>query len=204
MEILAGCSRFLRAKDNDIWIGDEEIEQEDEEEDIVPDVKHVDRRTSAPPPAPPDPSTPDPGRLDTRKLCNRARDGLLAIPRQDELTAGESNDGLGQFQTSIRIWRHDPRIKLYRLPLWTRALRRYKRERGAEPALISFKSQPFLKFRFGVRIILSIVSSDRREAIDPLREEALNLSESEIIPDCGNALQNLLSTLEVSILHLVL
>jgi hypothetical protein len=52
--------------------------------------------------------------------------------------------------------------------------------------------------------MLSIVSSDPGEALDPLPEDALNLPESEVIPTFVNAMQNLLMALELSILDLVL
>jgi hypothetical protein len=125
IEDLAESSGFLSAKGHDVCIGHEEIEEEDEEEDIIPDVEHVNERTSAPPPAPPDPDTLDPVGLDQRKLFSEARDGLLATLRQYELTADQISDVLRQFQTYVAMSAHDIEIKQPAPPLWTKPLGRH-------------------------------------------------------------------------------
>jgi hypothetical protein len=41
MENFGESSGFLPAKDNDVCFSDEEIEEGDEDEDIIPDVEHI-------------------------------------------------------------------------------------------------------------------------------------------------------------------
>jgi hypothetical protein len=53
-------------------------------------------------------------------------------------------------------------------------------------------------------IILSIVSNNPGEALHPFLEDALDVCESEAIPNFGNDTQNRLLALELSILHHVL
>jgi hypothetical protein len=73
MDDLAESSGFPppKKKYNDVCIGNEEIGEEHEEEDIIPDAEHVNERTSARPPAPPDPNTLDPVGVDMRKSFQR-------------------------------------------------------------------------------------------------------------------------------------
>jgi hypothetical protein len=53
-------------------------------------------------------------------------------------------------------------------------------------------------------IILAIVSNDPGEALCSFPEDALDVCESEVIPDFGTGVQNRLVALELSILHLLL